>query len=221
MKAEEIASIAIPVGNFDQQHPHRTNQESKSTSTVKTAKVDSKIIKTPSQVRIQLNKLEATISRSQQVVQHIRQVNQSMETIDSYLSEMRTKLERIVKIYPPYPPGSTERIEALRQFSALRKMIDQMTRSVGDDNMTNILSDTDGSADAAGLEAQSVESKRSIDRQPLYLGQNGLDIPDISVNASDEKISGALKKTIAAQITLQARHRSFIADANRIISQLS
>jgi hypothetical protein len=144
-----------------------------------------------------------------------------METIGSHLSEMRAKLERIVKIYPPYPPGSTERIEALRQFSALRNMIDQMTRSVGDDGMTNILSAGDDPAGGSNVAAPSGENKRYLSRLTLHPGQGGLDIPDISIDAPDDKISGALDKTIAAQAALQVRHHSFIADANRIISELS
>jgi hypothetical protein len=165
--------------------------------------------------------LEATNSQTQQIAQQIRKVNQSMKTIDSYLSQMRAKLEHIVKIYPPYPPGSTERIEALRQFSALRKMIDQMTRSVGDDSMTNILSDTDVPAGGVDLATPSAKNKLHIGRRPLEPGQGGLDIPDITTNASDEEISGALDITIAEQAALKVRHQSFIVDANRIISELS
>jgi hypothetical protein len=220
MKAEEIAPIAMPGGRFDQ-HTHRTHQTNKSISTDKTAEIDAKIIKIPSPDRIRLNKLEATNFQAQEVAQQIRQVNQSMETIDLHLSEMRAKLEHIVKIYPPYPPGSTERIEALRQFSALRNMIDQMARSVGDDSKTNMLSAADGPADLTDLETPSGENKLSISRQPLYPGQGGIDIPDISTNASDEQISGALDKTIAAQAAMQVRHHRFIAEANRIISELS
>lgn len=219
MKAEKIAPITMPSGNLGQ-YPHRTRQTNKSISTDSTAAIDFEIIKTPSQDRIRLNKLEATNSRTQEIAQQIRQVNQTIETIDSHLSDMRTKLEGIVKIYPPYPPGSTERIEALRQFSALRKMIDRLTRPVWDDSVTNLLSAADGPAGAANLETPSSENKLSAGRQSLHLGQGGLDIPDISANASDEQISVALDSIIAAQTTLQARHHGFIAAANRIISEL-
>lgn len=220
MKAEEIAPITMPCGNLDR-HPYRTHQANKSITTDNTVESESKIIKTPSQDRIRFSKLEVTNSQAQQIAQQIRQVNQSMETIDSHLSEMHAKLEHIVKIYPPYPPDSTERIEALRQFSALRKMIDQMTQSVRDDTIPNMLSVADGPAGAADLKTPSSENKLSIGRRLLYLGQGGLDIPNISTNASDGQISDALDRTIAARAALQVRHHSFIADANRIISELS
>jgi hypothetical protein len=221
MKVEELAPATMPGGNLDQ-HSHRTHQTNKSISADKTATIDSKIEKTPSLDRIRFNKLEAANSQAQQIAQQIRQVNESMETINSHLSEMRAKLEHIVKIYPPYPPDSTERIEALRQFSALRKMIDQMTRSVGDDGMANIRSAADDPAGGTDLTiAPGGINKLYLSRQSLQPGQGGLDIPDISINASDDQISGALDRTIAAQAVVQVRHQSFIADANRIISELS
>jgi hypothetical protein len=222
MKAEEIVPTAMPGRSFGQ-NSHRTHQTSKSTTSDNTAAIDSKILTVPSQERIRLNRLEATNSKAQQIAKQIREVNQSMETIDSHLSEMRAKLEYIVKIYPPYPPGSTERIKALRQFSALRKMIDLVTRPVGDDGATNLLYAADGPVGAADLETPNGENKRYAGHHPLPLhaGPGGLDIPDISDNASDEQISGALDKTIAAQTTLQARHHSILTEANRIISELS
>lgn len=219
MKAEELSPTTMPGRNLDQ-HPYRTHQTNKSISADKTANIASKFIKTPSQDRIQFNKLEATNAQAQQIAQQIRHVNESMETIDSHLSKMRATLEHIVKIYPPYPPDSKERIEALRQFSALRHMIDQITRSIGDDGVTNILSAADDPAGGADVATPRGENRRYLGRQPLHPGQGGLDIPDISVNASDDQISGALDRTIAAQATLQVRRQSFVADANRIISEL-
>jgi uncharacterized phage infection (PIP) family protein YhgE len=220
MKVEELAPATMPGGNLDQ-HSHRTHQTNKSISADKTATIDSKIEKTPSLDRIRFNRLEAANSQAQQIAQQIRQVNESMETINSHLSEMRAKLEHLVKIYPPYPPDSTERIEALRQFSALRKMIDQMTRSVRDDGMTNILSAADDPTDGTDQATAGGKNKLYLSHQSLHPGQGGLDIPDISINASDDQISGALDRTIAAQAVMQVRRHSFVSDANRIISELS
>jgi hypothetical protein len=220
MKVEDLAPIAMPSESLSQK-TDRTHQAHESVADDQPSKIDSEFIKVPSQDRIRFNKLEATNSQAQQIAQQIRQVNESMESIDSHLSEMRVKLEHIVKIYPPYPPGSTERIEALRQFSALRKMIDQMARSVVDDGMNNILSATDDPAGVAGPATPSAANKLYLERQPLHPGKGGLDIPDISISASDGQISGALDRTIAAQAVMQVRRHSFIADANRIISELS
>jgi uncharacterized phage infection (PIP) family protein YhgE len=220
MKVEELAPIAMP-SESPGQKPERTHQPHKSIVDDQPSEIEPEFIKVPSQDRIQLNKLEATNSKAQQIAQQIRQMNESMETIDSHLSEMRAKLEHLVKIYPPYPPDSTERIDALRQFSALRKMIDQITRSVGADGTANVLSAAGDLASGSDLATSMGENKLFLDHRPLQPGQGGLEIPDISANASDDQVSGALDRTIAAQAALQARRHSFIADANRIISELS
>jgi methyl-accepting chemotaxis protein len=220
MKVEELAPIAIS-SESPGQKPNRTHQAHKSIANDQPSEIDSEFIKIPSPDRIQLNRLQAANSKSQKIARQIRQVNESMETIDSHLSDMRATLEHIVKIYPPYPPGSTERIEALRRFSALRKMIDQIVRSVGDNVGTNISSAAEVPAGATDLATPSGETKLNLDRQSLSPGQGGLDIPDISADASDVQISEALDGTIAAQAALQVQRRHFIAEADHIISGLS
>jgi hypothetical protein len=49
------------------------------------------------------------------------------EKVDSYLEQMKEQLERIIKQFPPFPPGSEDRVKALRAFTFFRKMIDQLT----------------------------------------------------------------------------------------------
>ncbi len=195
MKAEEITPIAIPGRNLDQR-PDRKNAARHQAKAAPAAKINTDTAKSISTDRIQLINLENANSQSQQLARHIRHVDQAMQAIDSHLSEMRVKLEQIVKIYPPYPPESTERIEALRQFNALRKMIDQLTQS-------NQITDT----------------QNSIDSLPLHSGAGGLDIPNISTQASDPDIADALDKTTEAQAALQARRQSFVTEANHILSQ--
>ena len=220
MKPEEIPPIQMPGANVEQNHGRKYPSQH-SVPVEQPTEKKPEIIKTPSPDRIRFNKLEATNSHSQEIAKQIRHVNQSMKTIASHLDKMRSSLEHIVKIYPPYPPGSTERIEALRQFSALRNMIDQMTLPNRDSGMANIISAADSPSDSANLNISAGEHRLQIDRQPLHSGKGGLNIPDISTQSSDQHISDALDKTIVAQATLQARRQSFVADANRIISELS
>jgi hypothetical protein len=49
------------------------------------------------------------------------------EKVDGYLEEMKEQLERVIKQFPPFPPGSEDRVQALRAFSFFRKMMDQLT----------------------------------------------------------------------------------------------
>jgi uncharacterized phage infection (PIP) family protein YhgE len=210
MKVDEIAPIAAPSpgGPFDQ-HSHRTHQTTPSgdSDSNKTAETDAAAIKPPSQERIQLNRLEAKNAKTQQIAQQIRQTNQTIDTIDSHLSEMRAKLEQIVKIYPPYPPDSVERIEALRQFSALRQMIDQVIRSTEGGDIPRSLFASGSRPEAAGMETPNGNIELSAGPRHRHPAQSDLDIPDISTNATDEQITGALERTVAAQATLQSRRQ--------------
>jgi len=49
------------------------------------------------------------------------------EKADSYLEQMKEQLERIIKQFPPFPPGSEDRVKGLRAFIFFRKMMEQLT----------------------------------------------------------------------------------------------
>lgn len=209
MKPEDIALIDTP-----SRHPgwqanasHRKDAAA-STMPQNTTKADG--AKIPSIERIQLNKLQNSKSQYHQLAHQIRELNQTMETIDANLEKMRKNLEGIIKIYPPYPPGSAERVESLRQFSALRKMIDQLAPIQSDHAMDDFFTQpavkslTDKAGKGVG------DFKRHSD----------LDIPELSPESSDQEIHSALKQTLAAQQSMAARRNGFAAAANRIISQI-
>ena len=47
--------------------------------------------------------------------------------LESYVERMKAELERIIKNFPPYPPGSEDRIKLLRGYVGFRKLIDELT----------------------------------------------------------------------------------------------
>jgi hypothetical protein len=51
----------------------------------------------------------------------------TFEKVNDYIEHMKAQLETIMKQFPPFPPGSEERIQALRAYAYFRKMIDQLT----------------------------------------------------------------------------------------------
>lgn len=220
MKAEEIAPVQMPGGTYEQQQ-ERTKTSHKQTATPQATERDSESIKTPSQDRIRFNIQEKTNSEYQHVARQIRQVNQTVKAIGEHLSQMQSTLEQIVKIYPPYPPGSTERIEALRQFSGIRNMIDQLTAVHSDEGIAAIIAQSDPSTDGPALHMNIGGHTLHFGRQPMHPGQGGLDIPEIPSHASDGQISNALDRTMAAQSILNNRRQSFVADANRALSEIS
>ena len=61
------------------------------------------------------------------IAQKKRIYDNNMNEVEDYIDRMKAQLERILKNFPPFPPGSEGRIQALRNFAAFRKLIDQLT----------------------------------------------------------------------------------------------
>jgi hypothetical protein len=90
---------------------------------------------------IRRGEMEGSIRRSPSEFVELQKVNDNInelakiqnafgkrfEKLDSYLEQMKERLERIIKQFPPFPPGSEDRVKVLRAFSFFRKMIDRLT----------------------------------------------------------------------------------------------
>lgn len=152
---------------------------------------------TPSRDRIRLNMQERAKARFQELSYQIHNINQTMETVDAHLGEMRVSLETIVKHYPPFPPESAERIESLRQFSTLRKIIDQLSTPRQADSVENLFKDR---------------------KSPF--GKDGLDIPELGPDAGDDQILTTLNKVKTAQIVHQKRHHAFLDEVNQAFDRI-
>jgi hypothetical protein len=78
----------------------------------------------------------------------------TLKIVDDYIEQMKAQLVKIMKQFPPFPPGSEDRIQALRAYAYFRKMIDQLTIPPREDLLP---SPTLGEKDPAG----SVTSKKA------------------------------------------------------------
>jgi hypothetical protein len=175
----------------------------------------------PSADRILLSRLEGANDQAQMTAQQIREVDNIMHTIGESVQKMLNSLESIVKVFPPYPTGSNERIQALRRFSGLRQIIDQLTVPPPDDSPAKILGDKTF-PDAGDWEFNTGGNAPplTIRHQPIHIGAGGLDIPDLPLDATDDALHDAMSKLAKAADTLLSRHSGFIADANRIIKAM-
>ncbi len=188
------------------------------TTPVNAAKVE---VTTPSPERIFFNKLQAASAEQQAVALHIREVATTMDTIGANLQKMQESLEIIVKSYPPYPQDSSERVQMLRQFGGLRRLIDQLTLPPPDDLPSRILGDEKTNSDAGDWAyiAKSGDTVR-IAHQPLHTASGGLDIPDLPENAPDNALHSALERLSQAVGILNRRRDTFLMDANRVITAM-
>lgn len=151
-----------------------------------------------------------------------------MQTIDTQLENVQHRLEQIIKVYPPYPPESMERINVLRQFSALRIMIDRLANPQEADCMVNILGNPEENPSAGPW--QLTDGTQSlyvhIHPQPVHSGKGGLNLVQDETSQADEKqtdnqLPCLLDQIIQARQTLFKRRQGFNADANRVIDSIN
>lgn len=75
----------------------------------------------------------------------IRKADQAMQMInDVYIEQMKASLNAIRKQYPPFPPGSEERISYLRSFNGFRQIIDRLSFKTEDNGAAAILAEANG-----------------------------------------------------------------------------
>jgi archaellum component FlaC len=142
-------------------------------------------------------KFQAFKSSLNAVAKNIRNADKTMEEIETYIEAMKAQLERIVKNYPPFPPGSEERIEKLRSFNTFRKQIDELTIPPPNKEFLPI-------SPAGDLAAKPEE--------------NGFTVPEVPEDAEDEEINASMATLDTAKETLRQRRRDLYTDALRIKS---
>lgn len=155
--------------------------------------------------RILYNKIESANDQSLAVARKIRAVDKTMAQVEEKVNDMHTFLEGVVKAYPPYPPGSSERVEAMRKFAALRKQIDQLMYPPPDDEVSTLPVNGGGKSEGG----------------PWRLsGDMDLKLPELAADAGDSELNDALDSLGKAYEALQRQHKAFIEDANHIIATL-
>ena len=148
-----------------------------------------------------VDKLETIHSRFNSVARTIRVADENMGKIENYIDRMKTELQRIVKNYPPFPPGSEERVKRLKSIAAFRRLIDQLTipppneefaaKTVPDHDVVSKIN-----------YSQKVLSKSN----PHQTRPEGLDIPQLPEDANDEKVYAfAEKLDTAGEMLRQSR----------------
>jgi hypothetical protein len=146
--------------------------------------------------------------------QSIKAADKVMERIETYIDGMKAQLERIVKNYPPFPPGSEERVKILKSISSLRKEIDQLTIPPPDDKALKIVVDPAVIPQArTSEEGEETDGfPKTIRSQEVQIGSTSLNIPTLSESATDVEIEGALQNLQRAKETLAKKREGLIAN---------
>jgi len=145
-----------------------------------------------------VDRLEAIYSRLNSVARTIRVVEEAMGKIESYIDRMKAELQRIIKNYPPFPPGSEERVKRLKSINAFKRLIDQLTIPPPNEEFpAKIMFDHD-------VVSKTNDSQKVLSESDLHQTRpEGLDIPQLPEDANDEKVFAFAEKLDAAEEMLR------------------
>jgi hypothetical protein len=154
------------------------------------------------------------------VAKSIRIADKAMGEIETNIEQMESEVEMFLKQYPPYPPGSEERINYLNRFAMLRKQIDQLTMPPDAGAEAIIGRASNGQKTNWDIEIGGRAIGKSIRRQPMHTGKEGLNLPEITPQATDEHVF-ELKNALGSARQQVKRGRSeFAEDAIQVIKSV-
>lgn len=159
----------------------------------------------------ELHRLVALHDRARVLASTIRTMDQAMEAATSTIESMKKTLDSIIKDFPPYPVGSEERVQRLRNFAALRTMIERLTIPPDEETQRLAAARHDGEPQVQNDQWVFViepgGSTRTVRKEDVRIGPSGLRIPELTPPESvdDRSIEQALQQLDTARATIQVR----------------
>ncbi|MFZ7125420.1 MAG: hypothetical protein ACOWWM_04605 [Desulfobacterales bacterium] len=136
------------------------------------------------------NRLHRFNAEFNTVLKSVRIADQTMARIDGDLEQMESEVERFLKMYPPYPPGSEERVEMLKRYAGLRHEIEKMTLP-----------------------------KDQVAKEYIP-AMGTLDIPMLGPDATDEQIVGAPQSLANTRRVIGVKRQRLSEDTQNLIQGL-
>ncbi|NLI82484.1 MAG: hypothetical protein GX443_12490 [Deltaproteobacteria bacterium] len=170
----------------------------------------------------QLNGLRSVDSSLNKVARTIRHADSAMEKIGELLGEMKSKLESIVKNYPPFPPGTEERARYLESYNGLRSQMAQLAIPPEKEGAGAKMFPPTEYREGGNWEflVEKDGQLRTVHKGEIQLNLEGLDIPELKPDASDEEVYLALQRLDAGREILDSRRQALAEDAEAIINSL-
>ena len=143
----------IQVGSFPISHEYLSGAEKASGTSTREAIAKSRVPEDEVKITVRsqadfmechrINEKVNLVAKGQRFYQRqLQQVNDSIE-------RMKAQLENILKQFPPYPPGSEDRMHALRAYAGCRKLIDQLTIPPPDELLPQTMEELAAAAEAS------------------------------------------------------------------------
>jgi len=143
---------------------------------------------------------------------NVRAADQIMDTIGKFIAEMKAQLERIIKNYPPFPPGSEERAKILRSYNALRKEIEQITFPANPQERKKF-------SEVPRTVFNTSESlAQFVDQQVRRV--KDLNLPELSDQSTDREMTDAILHLNQAEETLKENREMTAREAYGIFSRV-
>jgi hypothetical protein len=169
-----------------------------------------------------IHRLDVDHTERNHYARQIRTFDRTMEKVGTQIRNMKQELKIIVKNYPPFPPGSEDRIAALRRFNSFRKQIEQLTfppSKEGNDEQAGSPASPHVGIEKGSLVIEAVEgdgyiySVRNVEKQPTRLE---VQLPELAEDADDVRIQTALEKLETTSANIQAHRQAVKLDAQNI-----
>ncbi len=151
------------------------------------------------------------------VVKSIRIADKAMGEIETNIEQMESEVEMFLKQYPPFPPGSEDRVNYLSRFAMLRKQIDQLTFPPDAGAQQIIGQSSNGNAGDWEIEIGGKQIGSTIRRQPVHPGTEGLALPEIGAHSTDAQVADMQKALGSARQQVQQSRHALAEDAIRVI----
>jgi hypothetical protein len=148
---------------------------------------------------------------------NIRRANHKLEKLETAVDRMKTSLVKFTKTYPPFSPGSEERVRILKSYASFRKQIRQLTIPPRDDYMSDTV--------FPSVKDQNKQSRYQVDIHPESVAINGQNIstdlpqyefPMLAEDDGDETLSAIIPKLDAFTSAVGYRREKLAADVQFI-----
>lgn len=156
------------------------------------------------------------------VADSVRHSDLAMLEIEKQIDQMKARLTEHVKNFPPFLPGSEERVKLMKRFSAFRHQINQLTFPPDNPGAAHIMADPSitGSTGDWKVDIDDHNHQMTIRRQPVHTGPQGLNIAELSETPTDEEIQVAQEALDSAKELIGHRRSELAADFKQILNQM-
>jgi len=126
---------------------------------------------------------------------HIRSADTRMDQINENIDKMKSELSSIVKNYPPFPPGSEDRVRKLKNVSSFRRQIAQLTIPREPGNKAEVESNADHSVGKQAGQLRILLKDNNFLYTIKKTGSDAIEInlPEINQELSDDEIPKIIK----------------------------